>query len=78
MARFGHHSKYRARAAEFLNENPGRPYCDDFLRNGLSITRANLTEKDAALIATENGFVREVAVCSVCRVERRTTWRIVE
>jgi hypothetical protein len=37
MARFGHHWSHRASAVRFLDENPGRPNCDDCLRKGLSL-----------------------------------------
>jgi hypothetical protein len=76
MARFGHHVKHRETSAKFLAENPGRPYCDHCLREALSMTRSKLTEKDATLLSAERDFVREVALCSVCRTERRTTRRI--
>ena len=58
VPRFGRHPKHLANAAKFLSDNPGRPHCDDCLRAGLSITRANFTENDVILVATEKGFVR--------------------
>jgi hypothetical protein len=78
MGYFGRPSKHLGYAASFLIRNPGLAYCDDCLRNALSITRANFTERDAAFVATENGFVRAAARCSVCGVERRTSKRLPE
>ena len=78
MARFGHNPKHQMNAGRFLNQNAGRPYCDDCLRRGLSITRANLTERDATSVGAGRGFIREMALCCVCGVERRTTRRITE
>jgi hypothetical protein len=70
---FGRSIRHRKRAADLLETNAGKAYCDDCVRKRLKITRPHLTERDMHDVAIQAGFTREFGKCSICGAQRVIT-----